>query len=272
MSWWGKIKCTGRIKDADGKSQELYRQMPQDCLVKVPVTYAAETRLNFQVAEAAVAAAATFVAMHPITAHGLQTLERQHHACTESDMTTLHDCAYPSLRFKYPRDNRRLTRQQTIIQNAPRRRPRRRTYPILSIPQHNTNTPQLISQCTSHFKIGNDTASLARIKDSLNTLGTFRTQQLSSLSADLSALSRTHQTLSANHNHTVAQHNAVDHASEILRLDTEKFKIAKQASDLEIEGERLAAELNRLGSVAADLEEEGVEGGVVERPGEDATV
>lgn len=88
----------------------------------------------------------------------------------------------------------------------------------------------------------------------------------------MSQLSRTHQTLSANHSHTISQHNAVDHASEILRLDTEKFKIAKQASDLEIEGERLAAELGRLGNVAGELEEEGVEGGVVERPGEDATV
>jgi kinetochore protein Spc24 len=130
----------------------------------------------------------------------------------------------------------------------------------------------LISQCTSHFKIGNDTASLLRISDSLSTLSTFRSQHLSSLSTQLSALSRTHQTLSANHSHTVSQHNAVDHASEILRLDTEKFKIAKQASDLEIEGERLQQEMGRLASVAGDLDEEGVEGGVVERPGEDATV
>ncbi|KAF1913041.1 Spc24 subunit of Ndc80-domain-containing protein [Ampelomyces quisqualis] len=130
----------------------------------------------------------------------------------------------------------------------------------------------LISQCTSHFKIGNDTASLLRISDSLSTLSTFRTQHLQSLQSSLSQLSRTHQTLNANHSHTISQHNAVDHASEILRLDTEKFKIAKQASDLEIEGERLQQELGRLGSVAGDLDEEGVEGGVVERPGEDATV
>ncbi|KAF2025673.1 kinetochore protein-like protein spc24 [Setomelanomma holmii] len=130
----------------------------------------------------------------------------------------------------------------------------------------------LISQCTSHFKIGNDTASLLRISDSLSTLSTFRTQHLQSLQTQLNTLSRTHQTLSANHNHTLAQHNAIDHASEILRLDTEKFKIAKQASDLEIEGERLQSELGRLGSVAGELEEEGVEGGVGERVGEDATV
>lgn len=64
----------------------------------------------------------------------------------------------------------------------------------------------------------------------------------------------------------------MDHASDILRLDTEKFKIAKQASDLEIEGERLQQDLSRLSSTAVELEEEGVEGGAVERPGEDATV
>jgi kinetochore protein Spc24 len=41
---------------------------------------------------------------------------------------------------------------------------------------------------------------------------------------------------------------------------------------LEIEGERLQSELGRLGSVAGELEEEGVEGGVETRVGEDATV
>lgn len=95
---------------------------------------------------------------------------------------------------------------------------------------------------------------------------------MQSLQQQLSALSRTHHTLSANHNHTVSQHNAVDHASEILRLDTEKFKIAKQASDLEIEGERLQSDLQRLSGVAGDLEEEGVEGGNVPTSNEDATV
>jgi len=44
------------------------------------------------------------------------------------------------------------------------------------------------------------------------------------------------------------------------------------ASDLDIEGERLQSELQRLGGVAGELEEEGVEGGSVERGGEDATV
>lgn len=58
-----------------------------------------------------------------------------------------------------------------------------------------------------------------------------------------------------------------------MKLDTEKFKIAKQASDLDIEGERLQSELSRLGNVLGELETEGVEGGERERgPEEDATV
>jgi kinetochore protein Spc24 len=58
-----------------------------------------------------------------------------------------------------------------------------------------------------------------------------------------------------------------------LRLDTEKFKIAKQASDLEIEGERLQQERERLAGVAQDLEAEGVEGGEREKSeSEDATM
>ncbi|KAH6629457.1 Spc24 subunit of Ndc80-domain-containing protein [Boeremia exigua] len=131
----------------------------------------------------------------------------------------------------------------------------------------------LISQCTSHFKIANDTASLLRISDSLSTLSQFRSQHLQALQASRAQLSRTHQTLSANHNHTLSQHNPTNHAAEILRLDTEKFKIAKQASDLEIEGERLQRERERLGGVAADLEAEGVEGGEREKAdNEDATI
>ncbi|KAF3041974.1 putative kinetochore protein spc24 [Didymella pomorum] len=131
----------------------------------------------------------------------------------------------------------------------------------------------LISQCTSHFKIANDTASLLRISDSLSTLSQFRTQHLQSLQSSLSQLSRTHQTLSANHSHTLSQHNPTNHAAEILRLDTEKFKIAKQASDLEIEGERLQQERERLSGVAQDLEAEGVEGGEREKAeSEDATI
>ncbi|KAF2870843.1 Spc24 subunit of Ndc80-domain-containing protein [Massariosphaeria phaeospora] len=132
----------------------------------------------------------------------------------------------------------------------------------------------LISQCTSNFKFASDHSSLLRISDSLSTLTQFRTTHLSTLSTTLSKLSRTHQTLSSHHAHTLSHHNPTTHASDILRLDTEKFKIAKQASDLEVEGERLQGEVGRLGVVLQELEDEGVEGGVERERGaeEDATV
>lgn len=132
---------------------------------------------------------------------------------------------------------------------------------------------QLIAQCTSHFKLDSDRSSLLRISDSLSTLSSFRQQHISSLQSTLTRLNRTHQTLASNHAHTLSQHNPTTHAAEILRLDTEKFKIAKQASDLEMEGERLEGELSRLGGVLGELEAEGVEGGEREKaPEEDATV
>lgn len=166
-----------------------------------------------------------------------------------------------------------VTRFTYTSQNASRRRPCCcKERPVYATGAQRLTHQQLIAQCTSHFKIGNDKTSLHRINESLSTLSEFRTQHLRSIQSSLSALNRTHQTLSANHNHTLSQHNPTNHAAEILRLDTEKFKIAKQASDLEIEGERLQSDLARLGNVASELEEEGVEGGVEPKAGEDATV
>ena len=46
----------------------------------------------------------------------------------------------------------------------------------------------------------------------------------------------------------------MDHASEIIALDTEKFKIAKKNSDLEIEGERLEQELLQTKGAIEDCE------------------
>lgn len=45
--------------------------------------------------------------------------------------------------------------------------------------------------------------------------------------------------MSHQHNETVSAQNSTDHASQIVELDTQKFRVAKAASDLEIEGERL---------------------------------
>lgn len=45
-----------------------------------------------------------------------------------------------------------------------------------------------------------------------------------------------------------------------MKLDTQKFRVAKAASDLEIEGERLEQELDSLRSKLQQLELQGVEG------------
>lgn len=45
---------------------------------------------------------------------------------------------------------------------------------------------------------------------------------------------------------TLSNHNPAEHAQSILQLDSQKFRVAKDASDLEIEGERLEGELAGL--------------------------
>ena len=66
--------------------------------------------------------------------------------------------------------------------------------------------------------------------------------------------------MSQQHNETVASQRSMDHASHIVELDTQKFRIAKAASDLEIEGERLEQELEGLKSRLHELDVQGVEG------------
>ena len=66
--------------------------------------------------------------------------------------------------------------------------------------------------------------------------------------------------MSQQHNETSSAQNGVDHASQIVELDTQKFRIAKAASDLEIEGERLEQELEGLKNRLHELDVQGVKG------------
>jgi hypothetical protein len=73
----------------------------------------------------------------------------------------------------------------------------------------------------------------------------------------------------------VAVHDSGKHAAEIVELDTKKFRIAKAASELEIESERLESELEMLKERLADLESQGLEGDETtrrEREADDATM
>ena len=59
----------------------------------------------------------------------------------------------------------------------------------------------------------------------------------------------------------MAAHSPADHASKIARLDTQKFRTAKAASDAEVETERLAQQAADLSARLHELELQGVEGG-----------
>ena len=86
----------------------------------------------------------------------------------------------------------------------------------------------------------------------------------------LRRLARQNATLSSQHRDVIRDHNRDIHASEIVELDTKKFRVAKQASDLEVETERLESELERLKMRLSDLEEQGVEGDEMARRSREA--
>ncbi len=83
----------------------------------------------------------------------------------------------------------------------------------------------------------------------------------------LRKLSRQLNTLSSRHDDLVSAHSSTDHASNIARLDTLKFRTAKAASDAEVETERLAQQAADLNARLQELEVQGVEGAVDEAGG-----
>ncbi|KAG8166877.1 hypothetical protein KVR01_002566 [Diaporthe batatas] len=119
----------------------------------------------------------------------------------------------------------------------------------------------LIHHTIQNFNIGPDKIAVARINDSLSTLQQARDLQRQEADAALKKLARQLSTLQAQHAELVSAHSPAEHASEISRLDTQKFRTAKAASDLEMETERLAGQLADLGARLQELELQGVEGG-----------
>ena len=138
----------------------------------------------------------------------------------------------------------------------------------------------------ANFALPPDKAALARINESLSDIHTtrdlrksqaesalkstlqpphsFRQLQtpgiLSHLTLRKTELSRTHNLLSSQHAEAVSSRSSTAHASHIVELDTQKFRIAKAASDLEIESERLEAELEGLKGRLQELDLQGVDG------------
>ncbi|KAL8657041.1 MAG: hypothetical protein Q9226_002322 [Calogaya cf. arnoldii] len=118
----------------------------------------------------------------------------------------------------------------------------------------------LIHHTIGNFNIHPDKVAIGRINESLSTLQQARDLRIRESENALRKLSRNLQTLASQHNETVSSHNSTNHASQIVELDTQKFRVAKAASDLEIEGERLEQELDSLKSRLQQLDLQGVEG------------
>ncbi|KAI9757231.1 MAG: glutathione S- transferase, nitrogen catabolite repression regulator [Chaenotheca gracillima] len=135
----------------------------------------------------------------------------------------------------------------------------------------------LIHHTIGNFNTHPDKHALGRINDSLSTLQqsrelrireaetALRSTNSPAQASHLRELARNLSSIQTHHSETVTSHASADHASQIVALDTQKFRIAKAASDLEIESERLEQELEGLKGKLAELEMQGVEGGEAER-------
>ncbi|KIN08463.1 hypothetical protein OIDMADRAFT_48323 [Oidiodendron maius Zn] len=119
----------------------------------------------------------------------------------------------------------------------------------------------LIHHTIGNFNIQPDKLAVSRINESLSTLQQARDLRVREAESALKKLSRTLTSLKNHHDETTAAHSATAHASEIATLDTQKFRIAKSANDLEIESERLSSQLADLQARLQELELQGVDGG-----------
>lgn len=149
------------------------------------------------------------------------------------------------------------THQQFHLDRRPRKHPSLSTAMVL----FDEDPVTLISETTNQFHIAPDRDALTRVSGSLHTLQQARSIRLENHAHALKQLSRRLHHLQSQSNFEEERHDAGKHASEMLRMDTEKFRIAKGASDAEIEVERLEGELASLRSQWSVLEQEGVEGG-----------
>ena len=144
--------------------------------------------------------------------------------------------------------------------------------PTCTIALTDTNPFQLIQQTTNNFHTSSDLSCLSRISSSINTLRSARSLRLQSLSQSLTQVSRRVHHQQQELESELSRHDPASHAQEILALDTDKFRVAKSASELEIEGERLEGELRGLKNQLHVLEEAGDEGNERERGAEDENV
>ncbi|KAH7136504.1 Spc24 subunit of Ndc80-domain-containing protein [Dactylonectria macrodidyma] len=123
----------------------------------------------------------------------------------------------------------------------------------------------LIHHVIDNFNINPDKLAVTRIQESLSTLQQARDLRVREAETSLKKLSRQLNAQTARHDDLVEAHAAADHASNIARLDTVKFRTAKAASDAETDAERLALQAADLAARLQELELQGVEGDVAQR-------
>ncbi|OIW32536.1 Spc24-domain-containing protein [Coniochaeta ligniaria NRRL 30616] len=119
----------------------------------------------------------------------------------------------------------------------------------------------LIRHTIANFNITPDKTAVSRISESLSTLNQARDLRLRDAENALRRLARQQSILASQHAELVSSHSSSAHADQIARLDTQKFRIAKAASDAEVEAERLQAQMADLNARLQELELQGVDGG-----------
>ncbi|KAE8352531.1 putative kinetochore protein spc24 [Aspergillus coremiiformis] len=122
------------------------------------------------------------------------------------------------------------------------------------------NPGTLIHHTIGNFNIQPDKQAVTRINDSLSTLQQSRELRIQDAESALRKLSRHLHSLNTQHEEAIAAHDSGKHAADMVELDTKKFRIAKAATELEIESERLESELEMLKERLVDLEAQGLEG------------
>ncbi|CAK7197910.1 putative kinetochore protein spc24 [Sporothrix eucalyptigena] len=125
----------------------------------------------------------------------------------------------------------------------------------------------LIQHTVDNFNTAPDKAAVARIKESLSTLQEARQLQVEQAEAALKRLARQLNTLGAQHDELASKHVSAAHAPTIAHLDTQKFRVAKAASDLEMETERLSAQAADLSAKLQELELQGDDGPITNNNG-----
>ncbi|KAL3418398.1 kinetochore protein spc24 [Phlyctema vagabunda] len=118
----------------------------------------------------------------------------------------------------------------------------------------------LIHHTIGNFNILPDKLAVSRVNESLSTLQQARDLRVREAESAVKKLSRNLNSLNNHHVENISSHSSTRHASEIATLDTQKFRIAKSANDIEIESERLASQLADLQAQLQELELQGNNG------------